>query len=89
MDETGKILGDAFLEAVRQVVREQIKAASNGNGYRGNRLLDAKQAAARWRVPKSWILDMARRGELTCVRLGHYIRFKPEDLDQFIKERRK
>lgn len=32
MDETGKILGDAFLEAIRQAVREEIQAASNGNG---------------------------------------------------------
>lgn len=88
MNEVGKILGDAFLEAIRHAVREEL-AASNGNGHHEGLLLTAEQAAERWEVPVSWIRDMARRGELPCVHLGHYIRFKPDDLDQFIKDHRK
>ena len=90
MDEAGKILGNAVLEAVRQVVREEIQTAMGRNGhYDGDYLLNTKRAANRLGVPVSWIREMARKGELPCVHLGHYIRFKPEDLDQYIKDHRK
>ncbi len=80
----------SFEGLLRRIVREEIQAASNGNRhYDGDHLLDAKQAAKRWSVPESWIRDMARRGELPCVRLGHYLRFKFEDLDNFVIEHRK
>lgn len=74
---------------LKTLVRGEIEKAVGQNGHQGDSLLDVKGAAQRWSIPKSWILDMARRGELPCVRLGHYIRFKPEDLDLFVKERRK
>ena len=60
MNELGKILGDAFLDAIRQAVREEIQAASNGNGHHeGGNLLDVDGAAERWNIPKSWISEMA------------------------------
>ena len=74
---------------LKALVREEVQAVSNGNGHQEGELLSAEAAAKRWNIPKSWISDMARRGELPCVRLGHYIRFKPEDLDRFVKEHRK
>lgn len=75
---------------LKALVRGEIQAASSNNGHHeGDRLLDAKEAAKLWNVPQSWIGDMARRGDLPCVRLGHYIRFKPEDLDRFVLEHRK
>lgn len=89
MNGTGQTLENVIEELLRRIVREEIQAA-NGNGHHeGDRLLDAKEAAKLWNVPQSWIGDMARRGDLPCVRLGHYIRFKPEDLDRFVKEHRK
>lgn len=47
-------------------------------------LLDAKQVAERLHVPESWVRDMARQGKLRSVRLGHYVRFRPADLDEFV-----
>ena len=71
-------------------LREIMHQAPNGNGcHDGDHLLNTKQAANRLGVPVSWIREMARKGELPCVHLGHYIRFKPEDLDQYIKDHRK
>ena len=89
MNEMGKVLGDAFLEAIRQAVREEIQAANqNGHNDRngaGGELLTAKQAGDRWNIPPSKIKAMARQGQLPCVRLGHYIRFSPVDLARFIE----
>jgi len=75
---------------LRNLMREEIRAAMTSNGAKeGNRLISAKEAAERWDVPKTWIESMARRGELPCVQLGIYKRFNPDDLEQFIKENRK
>ncbi len=46
-----------------------------------NNLLDAAKAARRLGVKKSWIMSKARSGALPCVRVGRYIRFRPEALD--------
>jgi len=71
-------------------LREIVCQASNGNGHHdGDHLLNTKQAANRLGVLVSWISEKTRKGELPCVHLGHYIRFKPEDLDQYIKDHRK
>ena len=81
------LLGEALLQAIRQAVREEIQAASSQNGnHKEGQLLDVEEAAKRWSVPKSWISDMARRGEIPCVHLGHYVRFDPTELGQFIKD---
>jgi len=86
MNEAGKILGDAFLEAIRQAVREEYQALQNGhNDQNGAELLTAKQAGERWNIPASKIKALARQGELPCVRLGHYVRFSPSDLARFIE----
>lgn len=78
----------AALESwLRTLIREEIQAASNGNERLEGELLTAEKVAERWGVKVSKVRDLARRGELPCVRLGHYMRFRPEDLDQFAKER--
>ncbi len=56
----------------------------NGHHEEG-RLLSPEHAAERLDMPVSKIREMARRGELPCVRLGHYVRFSPSDLARFIE----
>jgi excisionase family DNA binding protein len=76
--------------AVGQVLLGRL-LATRGNGSLAPalpRFVDARTAAERWQVPESWIYDMARQGKLPSVRLGHYVRFRPEDLERFIAERR-
>jgi excisionase family DNA binding protein len=48
-------------------------------------LLDAKAAAEILRVPVTWLREAARQGRVRCVRLGHYVRFRPADLSAFIE----
>jgi hypothetical protein len=48
-------------------------------------LLDAKAAADILRVPATWLRDAARQGRVRCVHLGHYVRFRRQDLAAFIE----
>jgi excisionase family DNA binding protein len=50
------------------------------------RLLSAKQVAELWNVPETWIRDQARSGKLLSVKRGHYVRFRPSDLERFCEE---
>jgi len=87
-NNTPALLSDPLRAEIKELVREAVQEANNQNGY-AVELLKAKEVAERWEIPISWIRDMARRGELPCVKLGHYTRFNPDDLARFIQERRK
>jgi len=94
MSEANKsILDDSSLVVtvtvgqLKALVREEVETAVGQNGHHdGDDLLNSKAAAGRLSVPVSKVRDMARKGELPCVRIGYYIRFQPEDLDQYIKD---
>lgn len=48
------------------------------------KLITADDVATRWNVPRSWVYARAREGSIPHVRLGRYVRFDPDLLDQFI-----
>jgi excisionase family DNA binding protein len=50
------------------------------------RLLTVEQVAERLQVPVSWIYERSRHNALPLVRVGKYIRFRPEDLAQIIAD---
>ena len=63
-------------------------ATSNGkNGE--SALLSAPQVAKLFDVPESWVREQARLGTLPSIRLGHYVRFKAEEIQRFVAERAK
>jgi predicted DNA-binding transcriptional regulator AlpA len=63
-------------------------ATSNGkNG--DSALLSAPQVAKLFDVPESWVRDQARLCALPSIRLGHYVRFKAEEIQRFVAERAK
>jgi len=39
-------------------------------------------------VPHTWLLAQAREGRIPHHRLGHYVRFNPEDLKEWLQRRR-
>src|SRR5215470_10908936 len=90
MNEATKNPFEPLFDEIRRIVREELKAATNAKNSNGHSpsLLSAAEAAKLWDVPKTWISEAARRGELPSVRLGHYVRFQPEDLEEFIKRNR-
>jgi hypothetical protein len=54
-----------------------------------NRLVyPLKEAAKMISVPPTWLAAKARAGEITCVRLGHYITFAEKDLRDFTDKNR-
>lgn len=50
-------------------------------------LLTADEAAALLSVPASWVLSEARTNRIPSVRLGRYVRFKRDDLEQWLERR--
>lgn len=51
-------------------------------------LIDAKAASTLLGVPPTWLLAQAREGRIPHHRLGHYVRFDPEDLKEWLAENR-
>jgi len=75
MNEAGKVLGDAFVEAIRQAVREEIREAMGQNGHGDCILLTPEELAERLKVPISWVYEQSRQGNIPTHRIGRYIRF--------------
>ena len=50
-------------------------------------LLKPEQAAEILNVPKSWLMDAARRDAIPHVRLGKYVRFDQGELEQWWQNR--
>ena len=74
MRETVNSPGDAFLEAIRHVVREEVNEALSQNGH-GKELLTPEDLADHLKVPISWVYEQSRLGNIPTHRLGRYIRF--------------
>jgi excisionase family DNA binding protein len=51
-------------------------------------LIDAKAASVLLGVPYTWLLAQARAGNIPHHRLGHYVRFDPDDLQTWLREER-
>ena len=51
-------------------------------------LIDAKAASRLLGVPHTWLLAQARAGQIPHHRLGHYVRFNPDDLKEWLTQTR-
>jgi excisionase family DNA binding protein len=49
-----------------------------------SRLLDSDEVAERLNLPPTWVREAARRGELPSLKLGHYRRFRSEDVETWL-----
>jgi excisionase family DNA binding protein len=67
------LLGQALLDAIRQAVREEIRAA--GNGHSTTELLTPDELAAKLKLPVSWVYEQSRQGNIPTHKLGRYLRF--------------
>ena len=63
------------------------KRHGDRDGALADGLLDAPELAKRFGVPESWVREQARQGNLPCLRLGHYMRFRLEEVERFLAER--
>ncbi len=78
---------DLFLDRIREVVREEIKA--NGNGHEPKLLYTTQEAAKLCGIPKTWLASAARSGKVKYRRMGSYVRFTMEDLRELIARQAK
>ncbi|HWO40714.1 MAG TPA: helix-turn-helix domain-containing protein [Candidatus Eisenbacteria bacterium] len=74
--KAASVLGEAFLEAIREVVREEIRAALNVN-QKQNELISAEELARRLGFAKTWPYEAARQGKIPFHKVGRYLRFDP------------
>ena len=59
---------------------------THGQPHQFTSLIDAKSASGLLGVPYTWLLAQAREGRIPHHRLGHYVRFNPEDLHDWLEE---
>jgi len=92
MNEAGKSIGDAFLEAIREAVRVEIRAALSENGHEGQKptetfkcYLTIKEAAAISRLGPSTIRLYIRKRELRACQVGSRVIIKRTDLEGFLE----
>ena len=72
-------------ELLRRIIREEIQAfKAQLNGHDPSILLDLKAVAEHFSLPKSRITQAVKQGDLAYVKVGHYLRFRPLDLQDFI-----
>ena len=99
MNETShlsNILGEALLGAIRQAVREEIKASQSQNGHRSKIVTEpaksyftVEEAAKFSCLADSTIRFYKRKGQLKSLKVGSRVIFKREDLDTFLEVHRK
>ena len=53
-----------------------------------DRLVDAQAVANRLGVPVSWVREQTRSGAIPHLRLGRYVRFDLEDVDEWLQTQR-
>jgi excisionase family DNA binding protein len=52
-----------------------------------SKLLAAAELAEIFGVPESWVREQARLGNLPSFKLGHYVRFRIEEVERYLAER--
>ena len=84
------VLGDGLKSELKTLVKESLcEVLADKEQAKLPALFTADQLAQMWSLPKSRISEAARRGEIPCVKVGHYVRFREEDVAEFIRNNRK
>ncbi len=88
MNEAGKILGDAFLEAIRQAVREELRAANQNGNHEGDKLLDAEEASKILSVSPDWLYRHGRQLPFTRKLAPRVLRFSAQGIQKYLATRK-
>ena len=63
------------------------RLANDDRRHLGSALMSAPDLAKLFDVPESWVREQARLGNLPSIKLGHYVRFRIEEVERFLAER--
>lgn len=86
-DRRRRVSGRAWAGAARLIAKARGIAGEHAIGRYAS-LIDARAASRMLGVPHTWLLAQARAGKIPHHRLGHYVRFSPEDLARWLEENR-
>ncbi len=84
MDENSTTLENAFEGFIRRIVREEVQAASNGNGH--SSMLTAEQLAEKLQVNKATVYEWVKAKSIPYYQAGRFIRF---NLQEVLESQRK
>ena len=84
MSETATTLEGVLEELLRRVVRQELQTLQNG---KAEELLTPEELAERLHVPRSWVYEQSRQGNIPTHRLGRYIRFNLSEVIESQKKR--
>lgn len=90
MSEPAKNPFEPFFEAIRAAVREEIRAAMNGNGTRlsEDRLLDAEEAAKILCVSQDWLYHHGKKLPFTRKLGPKLLRFSSQGIQRYLATRK-
>jgi predicted DNA-binding transcriptional regulator AlpA len=90
MNEPGKILGESFLETIRQAVRDEIQDVLGGNNGQtgGDRLLTAEEASSLLSVSPDWLYRQAKKLPFTRKLGPKMLRFSQAGIMKWLETRR-
>jgi excisionase family DNA binding protein len=77
-EQASSLLGQALLDAIRQAVREEIRAAWNGNGH--GALLTAEQLAEALQVHKATVYEWVKAKTIPFYQAGRFVRFNLQEV---------
>ena len=86
-----KNLFDAFLEAFRVIVREEIREAM-ANGKRPapeKEWLSSTEAAELYGLPKTWFESRGRSGDIARAKPGRRVLFKRRDVEAYLEKNKR
>jgi hypothetical protein len=80
---------DMLLDAFRQVVREEIRAAL-ANEKRGEPTksdwVRAEELATVYNLPRTWFEERGREGKIQRTKPGRYVLFYRPDVERYLQE---
>ena len=88
MTESAKNPFDLLLDQIREVVRQEIKAASNGMPAKGDRLLDPEDAAKLLSVSEDWLYHNAKKLPFTRKLGPRLLRFSYHGMIKWMESKK-
>jgi excisionase family DNA binding protein len=68
-----------------QILSRLVFERTNSSQYNPfPKLLNAKELAEHLGVPETWVREQARLGQLPSIKLGHYVRFRLDDVQRYL-----
>src|SRR5882724_5034357 len=82
---------DPFFDKIREIVRQEIKAAADGIRHSTSKKewLKAEELAEEYGLAKTWFEERGRAGNIARTKPGRYVLFKRRDVEEYLDQHRK